>query len=94
MFNKYDNKFADAAVSPELRAIAISSRSKTRAVMFCSACVMSAMMLVASYGSHRTAELGLALVATMQWIIALKFDSDVKLLKIAARFQENGRILG
>ncbi|MDD2764822.1 MAG: hypothetical protein PHE83_12705 [Opitutaceae bacterium] len=81
MFTKTDERFAAFAADASRRPGMISSRQKVRTILFWCALSTTGSALVAMLSSHH-GESALTVGALIQWVLVLKFDSDVRLLAV------------
>jgi hypothetical protein len=90
MFNASDERFAETAVDPDRRLSAIRNLSWRRTIMFSCAIVASLGFLPIPYlsGSHVMGA-GSAFVTALMWILAMKFDTDLKILQVVNRLRQN-----
>ncbi len=88
MFQTSDEKFAEAAVDPERLRSAIRSLSWRRTILFWCAVVASLGFLPIPYlsGSHVMGA-GSAFSAALIWLLAMKFDTDLKILQVVNRLR-------
>lgn len=87
MFHKQDSAFDEIAVNPRRRAAAIKSLSSRRNILFWLACFTTLLIIPASFGSPNGAGTT-AFCAVIQWMLAFKFESDLRLLRIVSRLHE------
>jgi hypothetical protein len=90
MFDASDERFAEVAVDPERRLSAIRDLSWRRTILFWCAVVASLVCLPIPYlsGSHAIGA-GSAFAPAVMWILALKFDTDLKILQVVNRLHQN-----
>jgi hypothetical protein len=81
MFTKTDEKFAALAADTSKRQVLIASRQNYRTIFFWCAVVMTGLYLVAIL-THAHGIAGFTFGALVQWMLVLKFDSDVRLLTV------------
>jgi hypothetical protein len=79
MFTKSDSKFAALAADPGKRHAMIANRQYTRTLLFWGAVLITICNLFIAW-STREVSGSFIFVVLAQWMIVLKFDSDVRML--------------
>jgi hypothetical protein len=87
MFTKQDINFAEIALDPRRRAAAIKTLTFRRNILFWVACLMTLMIIPANFGGSNGAGVT-AFCAVVQWMLVLKFESDIRLLRVVSRLRE------
>jgi hypothetical protein len=88
MFKKLDEKFTEAAADPVHRLAAITDLTNRRSIAFWLGCLLSLFSTVTLILSSKSAGGGLLVIATFQFMIAFKYESDLRLLKVIERLQK------
>ena len=88
MFTKFDKWFEETAADPARRRAAIADYSRRRIILFWCAVLSSvcaiAIFLVPSH--HPGGEGMVGFLAAMMWIVGMKVDSDLRVLKMIDKF--------
>lgn len=79
MFTKSDTKFAALAADPDKRHSMIANRQYTRTLMFWGAMLVTICNVFIAWSSRHVSA-GFVFVVLVQWVLVLKFDSDVRIL--------------
>ncbi len=66
---------------------ALQRLTSRRNILFCYACVVSLAPIASSF-SGKPAGGALAFCAAIQWMLVLKFESDLRLLRVIDRLQK------
>jgi len=81
MFSKSDTKFAAMAADPAKRHAMVASRQLARTGMFWCALVITVCDLATAWTDGHFAAV-MSTATLIQWMLVLKFDSDVRMLSI------------
>lgn len=90
MFTNQDKQFEQMATDPVRRREAIAGLSWRRDVMFWCAvgvtlCALATFFI--SLQKERGGAAAIGFVATVQWMLLFKFDSDLRLLRVIERLR-------
>ncbi len=97
MFTKFDKWFAETAADPARRRAAIADYSKRRTILFwcavasslCALAVFAISIFSTSKHGDAGGVAGMGFSAAILWIIAMKFDSDLRMLKMYDQFYKD-----
>jgi len=86
MFTKSDERFDQMAADSTCRRIWIVYISKLRTIFFWLAIAMSAIAVVSTWNGKASEVI---LVTAIIWSIYIKFESDLRLLRVIERLQKD-----
>ena len=86
MFTKSDERFDQMAADPTCRRIWIDYFSKLRTIFFWLAIAMSVIAIVSTWNGKASEVI---LVTAIIWSIYIKFESDLRLLRVIERLQKD-----
>jgi hypothetical protein len=96
MFTKFDKWFAETAADPARRRAAIADYSKRRTLLFWCAVASSvcalAFFAVSIFATSKSGDAGgasLGFSAAVMWMIGMKTDSDLRMLKMFDQFYKD-----
>ena len=87
MFTKQDNEFDESATDPVRRRAKIADLSWRRTLIGCCALVIMAAAVVEMWSGGRAAVSGV-FAAAISWGTFIKYESDLRLLRVIERLQK------
>ncbi len=88
MFTKSDKKFDQIAADPARRRDAIARYATQRNITGICAMMIAACAILEILTGRESAAAGVFFAATVNWIICIKADSDLRLLKVIDRLEK------
>ena len=88
MFTKHDERFAELAAEPRRRAAAIRNLSRVRTIMFWCACLSTLGAVVSNWRGSAVSGIS-AFTALVPWMLVFKYESDLRLLQVIGRLQQD-----